>query len=212
MSVSGYPKQIQDLAKATLPVILADPSEELTAKVIRGSGFAASVKRVALQVIDDSNIPPASKAMAAAAALAEGWRGQPATPRERTEIATLRKTSIGMIGRYGASDPAVYPLLERSYKEGSDDSEKISSIQTLKDVATEDSAKMLSSFLLNLISRIQDKTNTQADERMIREIIPAIGAVGKDPGRAALESAISGPTTEAVKTLAREALGKFPKR
>jgi hypothetical protein len=212
MSVSGYPKRILDQAKATLPVILEDPSELLTTQVIRSARYGASIKLVALQLIDDGNAPKTAKAVAAAAALAEGWKGQPTTPRERMEIATLRKTSITMIGRHGVSDPAVYPLLERSYKEGSDDIEKVSSIQTLGAVATDDSAKMLSSFLLILIGRIQDKSNTQADERMIRAIIPAIGQVAKDPGRAALESAISGPTTEAIKTLAQEALGKFPKR
>jgi hypothetical protein len=213
MSVSGYPKRIQDLAKATLPVILEDPSELLTAQVIRSPRFGPQVKSIALQIIEDTNtIPKASKAIAAAAALAEGWRGQSTTPRERTAVALLRQASIGMIGRNGASDPAVYPLLERSYKEGSDDNEKVASIQTLGVLATEDSAKQLSSFLLSLVSRIQSGANNQADERMIREIIPAIGVAGKDPGRAALESAISGPTTEAVKVLAREALKKFPNR
>jgi hypothetical protein len=212
MSVSGYPKRILDLAKATLPVILADPSELLTTQVIRGSGYAISVKLVALQTIEDSNVPNTGKATAAAAALTEGWRSQPSTPRERTEIAQLRKLSIEMVSRYGTSDPAVYPLLERSYKEGSDDNEKVSSIQALGAVATEDSAKMLSSFLLTLVTRIQNEINSQADERMIREIISAIGVVGKDPGRSALDAVINSPATPAVKELAEQAKAKFPRR
>jgi hypothetical protein len=211
MSVSGYPKRIQDLAKATLPVILEDPSELLTAQVIRSPRFEPSVKMVALQIIEDSNVPKTSKAMAAAAAFTEGWRSQPSTPRERTEIALLRKTSMEMIGRHGASDPAIYPLLERSYKEGSDTNEKTTSIQTLGSLATEDSAKQLSSFLLILIGRIQAGTNNRTDEDMIREIIPAIGMTAKAPGRAALQSAIDGPTTPAIKELAREAISKFPR-
>ncbi|GHV75047.1 hypothetical protein AGMMS49940_23490 [Spirochaetia bacterium] len=207
MSVSGYPKRILDLAKATLPVILEDPSELLTTQVIRGSGYAASVKLVALQTIEESNVPQTGKAAAAAAALAEGWRSQPGTPRERTEIAQLRKLGIEMVGRYGASDPAVYPLLERSYKEGSDD-EKISAVQTLGAVATEDSAKILSAFLLTLVTRIQDGARNQTDERMIREIIPAIGVAGKDPGRS-LDAVINSPATPAVKDLAEQAKAKF---
>jgi hypothetical protein len=79
-------------------------------------------------------------------------------------------------------------------------------------LATEDSAKQLSSFLLILVGRIQDRITSRTDEVMIREIIPAIGVAGKDPGRAALEGAINGPTTEAIKALARDALSKLPKR
>ncbi|GHT83263.1 hypothetical protein FACS1894137_03930 [Spirochaetia bacterium] len=208
MSVSGYPKRILDLAKATLPVILADPSELLTAQVIKNPRFDSSIKLVALQIIEDGDAPKASKAAAAAAALAEGWRGQAPS---RTETAQLRKTSILMIGRHGPSDPAVYPLLERSYKEGNDDNEKVSSIQTLGVVATEDSAKQLSSFLMIIIGRIQSGAISRTDETMIREIIPAIATAGKPSGRAALEAAINGPTIPAIKVLAQAALDKLPR-
>jgi hypothetical protein len=47
---------------------------------------------------------------------------------------------------------------------------------------------------------------------MIREIIPAIGMTGKDSGRAALEGAINGPTTPAIKDMAQQALSKLPRR
>ncbi|GHV76176.1 hypothetical protein AGMMS49942_09970 [Spirochaetia bacterium] len=211
ISVSGYPKRILDLAKGALPVILEDPSELLTAQVIRGSGYGSSAKVIALQVIEASNVPQSSKAVAAAAALEAGWGAQPTATRERTEIVTLRKTSIGMIGRYGVSDPVVYPLLERSYKQGSDDNEKIGAIQTLAAVATDDSAQQLSSFLTILVGRVRDKTNTEADERMIRAIIPAIGMTGKAQGKTALQDAINAPTTPAIKELAQQALNRLPK-
>jgi hypothetical protein len=82
--ISGrYPKRILDMAKATLPVILEDPSELLTTQVIRvGSGYGNSVKLEALKIIDDSTTASKeSKAAAAAAALVASWGSQPTLPR-----------------------------------------------------------------------------------------------------------------------------------
>jgi hypothetical protein len=118
-----------------------------------------------------------------------------------------------MIGRSGISDTdsAVYPALERSYKEGGDD-EKTATIRTLGAVATEKSVIMLSSFLVSLVDRLRDRANTDADENLIRLIIPAIGAAGQESGRAALTAALNGPTTPYIKGIAQDALDKLPKR
>jgi hypothetical protein len=111
-----------------------------------------------------------------------------------------------MIGRYKPGDAAVYPLLERSYKEGSDDDEKIASIRTLGILASDESAKMLSSFSLIIISRIQSGAVNRTDETMLRELIGALAATGKPVARSALQTIADGPTTPAIKVMAQNAL------
>jgi hypothetical protein len=208
VSVSGSPERIKELARNTLPVILEDPSELLTAQVIRSSSYAPPVKFVALRTIEGANSPVASKAMAAVAALSEGWRAATNDARQRVEIARMRKTSIDMINRYKPADSAIYPLLERSYREGSDDDEKLAAIRTLGALATEDSARQLSSFTLTIISRIQSSASNRTDEIMLRELIPALAATRQSVARSALQAVVDGPTTPAVKLLARDALNR----
>lgn len=211
MSVGSYPERVKELARATLPIILEDPSALLTEQVIKSSSYAPSIKFVALQTIEDANVPSVSKSAAAVASLSEGWRASTNDVRQRGEVARMRKTSIDMIRRYGTSDPTVYSLLERSYKEGFDDDEKLTSIQTLGTLATEDSAKLLNSFLMILIGKMQSGALSRIEGDMLRAIIPAIGAIGSATSRPPLRTLLAlDAATNAIKTLANDALSKLP--
>ena len=211
MSVGSYPERIKELARATLPVILEDPSELLTEQVIKSSSFAPDVKFVALQTIEGANAPDTSKAAAAVAALSEGWRQTTNDVRQRGQISQMRKTCIDMIRRYGTTDSAVYPLLERSYKEGLDDKEKLDSVQCLGALATEDSARLLNSSLMILVGKLQSGAITRSENDMVRALISAIEAVGSASSRAPLRALImTDAATNAVKQLANDALAKLP--
>jgi hypothetical protein len=211
MSVGGYPERIKELARSTLPIILEDPSQLLTDQVIKSSSYAPDVKFVALQTIENAAAPDASKAAAAVAALSEGWRQTTNDVRQRGEIAKMRKTCIDMIRRYGTADSAVYPLLERSYKEGWDEKEKLDSIQCLGALGTEDSARLLNASLLVLIGKLQSGAITRTENEFIRAIISAMGTVGSVSSRAPLRSLIAmDAATNAVKQLATDALAKIP--
>jgi hypothetical protein len=211
MSVGGYPERIKELARATLPIILEDPSQLLTEQVIKSSSYAPDVKFVALQTIENANAPDTSKAAAAVAALSEGWRQTTNDVRQRGQIAQMRKTCIDMIRRYGTTDSTVYPLLERSYKEGLDEKEKLDSVQCLGALATEDSAKLLNSSLIVLIGKLQSGAITRTENEMIRAIISAMGAAGNASSRAPLRSLIAlDAATNAVKQLANDVLAKLP--
>jgi hypothetical protein len=212
MSVGGYPERIKELARVTLPVILEDPSGLLTEQVIKSSSHVPDVKFAALQTIENANAPETSKAAAAVAALSEGWRQTTNDVRQRGQIAQMRKTCIDMIRRYGTADPMVYPLLERSYKEGLDDNEKLDSIQCLAALGTEDSAKLLNSSLMILIGKLQSgATLSRSESDMIRAIIGAIGSVGSGSSRAPLRALIAiDAATNALKQLANDALTKLP--
>jgi hypothetical protein len=211
MSVGTYPERIKELARNTLPIILEDPSQLLTEQVIKSSSYAPDIKFMALQTIEGANAPDASKATAAVAALSEGWRQTTNDVRQRGQISQMRKTCIDMIRRYGTTDPAVYPLLERSYKEGLDEKEKLDSVQCLGALATEDAAKLLNSSLMILVGKLQIGSITRAENEMIRAIIGAIGSVGDPSSRGPLRSLISSEAaTNAVKQLANDVLTKLP--
>jgi hypothetical protein len=209
MSASGYPDRVKVQAAKSLPIILDDPSAPLT-EVIRGASYPYSTKFLALQTAEAANISNESKAGVALVAFSEGWRSSTNDVRQRQELARMRKTSINMLLRYGIDDPAVYPLLERSYKEGGDDDEKLGSIATLASLASEDSARLLSSFLLIINGRMQSGSSNRTDETMIRAIIPALGNIGKASGRSALRSVLSSDWPNMVKNLANDALSKLP--
>jgi hypothetical protein len=211
MSVGSYPERIKELARSTLPVILEDPSQLLTEQVIKSSSYAPDIKFIALQTIEGANASDTSKAAAAVAAFSEGWRQTTNDVRQRGQISQMRKTCIDMIRRYKTTDPAVYPLLERSYKEGLDEKEKLDSIQCLGALATEDSAKLLNTSLMVIIGKLQSGAITRSENDLIRAIIGAIGSVGDPSGRAPLRALISlDSVTNAVKQLANDVLAKLP--
>ncbi|MDR2028948.1 MAG: hypothetical protein LBP93_05355 [Treponema sp.] len=204
-STGWYSERIKQQAGASLPVILADPSEPLSS-VIRGSGYPYATKLLALQTIEASNVSNDSKAAIAVTALTEGWRASTNDVRLQMNLASMRKQAINMIRRYGTGDAAVYPLLERSYKEGVDAEERLNAVATLSSLGTEDAARLLSSFLMIINGKLQSGTLTQVDEQMVRAIIPALGATGQAVARPALRSVQALDWTNAVKNLATEAL------
>jgi HEAT repeat protein len=122
---------------------------------------------------------------------------------------TTRKLAMSMIQRYKTDNSAVYPLLERSYKEGTDWEERLGAVSTLGTLATPEAGQLLANFLNDFNSGLQRGTLTQNDERMIREVIPALGNTGQAAGRAALRTVLALDWTNAVKELAREAMAKI---
>jgi hypothetical protein len=204
-SVGWYSDRIKSQALASLPKIMADPCEPLTS-VIKSPGYTYDVKLAALKIVEDSEATSRAKAEVALAAFGEGWRAATGDIRLRGYLASIRKLSGGMIRRYGTEDASVYPMLERSYKEGIDEEEQLGAIATLAALATDDSARLLSSFLMTMNTKLQSGMLVQKDERLVRAIIPALGATGRPIGRPALQSVQAMDWTNAVKNLAAQAL------
>jgi hypothetical protein len=208
-STGWYNDWVKTQARASLLKITDDPSE-LLSSVIRSSAYPYETKTLALQTAENAEITNDKKAAVALAALSEAWRSVTAAPRSRMELAGIRKTAIRMISRYGTQDAAVYPLLERSYKEGVDLEEQFAAVTALAALATDDSVRLLTAFVLALNDKLKDSSLTQADERMIRTLIPALGATGRPNARPALRSVLAVDWTNTVKRLADEALRKIP--
>jgi hypothetical protein len=209
-----YSDRTRSLARITLPNIAEDPSESLI-NVIKSPGYSYEERYAALQALEASSTAEEKKAEAAFTGLSEGWRAATAEPRQRMILANMRKLAINMVREYGLDEAEVqaeYRLLERSYKEGIDEEERLRAISALSILATDDSVRLLSSFVIALNARLQDGTLTQADERTIRTLIPALGATGKEDGALALRSVQNVSWTNAVKRLASAALKDISSR
>ncbi|MDR0710329.1 MAG: hypothetical protein LBF77_09715 [Spirochaetaceae bacterium] len=210
-SQGWYSERIKRQAHISLERIPSDISDPLIT-VIKSSGYSYNEKLSALNNIDASSAAKEKKAEAAAAGLSEGWRSSAGDIRMRTILAGLRKKAITMIGLYGVldDDAGVYQLLDRSYKEGYDEDEKIGALKTLSAVSSAESVRLLSAYLTAMNTKLQDNTLNQADERMVRQIIPALGATRKPNARLALRTVTAVNWTSAIKRLAEDALRNIP--
>ncbi|MDR3343911.1 MAG: hypothetical protein LBT14_14240 [Treponema sp.] len=202
-----YSLRVRNQASNSFPQILEDPAEPLTS-VIQGGGYPYDMKYLALSAIEQSSIDDESKAAVAVSALFEGWRGYSNVPRLRMELVNIRKLAIDMIRRYGTEDEAVYPLLDRSYRMGVDEEEQLGAIAALSKISTEDAAKLLASFLDKINTNLQRGSLTKRDERLVRAIIPALGATNQDVARPALRSVLSFNWTNQVINLTNQTLNE----
>jgi HEAT repeat protein len=210
-SQGWYSRRIRQRAATALEKISPDPSDPLIA-VIKGSTYSYENKLAALNSIAASSVPDEKKAEAAASALSEGWRLNSGNIKDQGTLSTLREKAIPMIGQYGVPDgnTGIYQLLDRSYKNGYREDEKISAVRTLGALATVDSAKLLSSYLYTMNGRLRDGSLNPAAERMVREIISALGATRLSEAGPALRTTSNTNWTTAIKRLTREALQNIP--
>jgi hypothetical protein len=206
-SAGWYSERVKNQASISLPLILDDPSEQLTS-VIRGSAYSYELKSLALRTAERSGIANESKAAIAVDAYSESWRGSTNDARLRTELATIRKLAISMIRRYGTDNAAVYPLLDRSYKTPFDMQEKLDTIAALSALASDDAAKLLANYVMEIHNKRQSNIVTSEDEQLIRALLPALGATKRvSVGRPVLSLVQQSPSwTNAVRNVAAEAL------
>jgi transposase-like protein len=206
-----YAERIKNQASISLPVIMEDPTEPLL-EVIGSPGYTYDIKYLALMTSERSQSVNENKARVAVAALTEGWNESTSDVHQRQILSQMRKTSLSMIERYTTSDSAVYPQLDKSYNNGDMD-EKLATLRALSANTTEDSARLVSSYLRNIHQRRQSGTLTRDDEQLVRVIIPVlgnIGAVGRTVSRPALLLVQQSPQwTNTVKNLATDALRKI---
>jgi HEAT repeat protein len=191
-SHSWYTGWLKKQAAEALPVILADPTEVLIF-VIQHSEYSFAQKKLALQTIDESDLPDEKKSQAAVAAIFEGWF---AVPQSTSELVALRKLAIDMINRYGVAEDAaplfetknitVLWLLDHSYRYGADEQEQRGAIAALATIATDASTKQLARYLNEISDRLQRGTLTKVDERYVRDIILAIGSTANASAKTAV--------------------------
>ncbi|MFA6505365.1 MAG: hypothetical protein WCT14_04660 [Treponemataceae bacterium] len=201
-----YSRRVKDQAMNTLPFIVDDPSQALSA-IIRTGGY--EVKLLALEKENESKAGAAAKASVALIGLEEGWRAATNDIKDRIMLSRLRKLSIDMLNKNESSAVSAVPLLEKSYMDGVDTEERIAAINALSRNKSDEAARALSSFLMVLNEKRRAGDITQEDERIVRAVIPAIGTNGNVLGRPALQAVEFQDWTNAVKLLAVESLKRI---
>ena len=209
VTVGWYTDRVKAKAREALPKIMDNPTDPLVS-VIKGSSYGHPVKYGALQILEGADVTTQQKSQGAVAALNEGWRTNIAQSPNRSVVISMRKLSLSMIRRYGTEDANVYPLLERSYREAADTEEQIATIAALSALASDDSARILSAFLMDINVRLNRGTLTAEDERLVRVIIPALGNTGRPGARNALRATLQADWTSTVLRLAQDALKQIP--
>jgi hypothetical protein len=208
-STEWYSDRVKNQAEASLAVITKDPSEPYIS-IIQSSSYSYEQKYRALQDIEAAaQISAAVKSGVAAAAYAEGWRLPPNDLRARAVLTNSRKLAINMINRYRPEDASVYPLLERSYRQGTDAQEKYDAVAALASLASDEAVGLLSSFLMVMNGKLQSNNITPEDQQMTRALISAIGAAGNPQGRPAINVVLSLNWTDAIKRLANDSLTRL---
>jgi hypothetical protein len=207
-SIGWYSDTIKRQALATLSKILEDPVEPLT-ELMKSPSYSYSIKYEALRTIENSSVSNEAKGEFAVTAYTEGWRASTGNRTQRRDLVRIRKLCLSMINRYKPEDSQIYLLLERSYKEGDDEEEKLGAVSALASLASEDSVRLLSSFVGVINEKLRDGSLRQQDERMIRALIAALAQTGNSDAIPALLSIQSVDWPAAVKRLAMEEVEKL---
>jgi hypothetical protein len=206
-SIGWYSETVKRQAQTSLPKILENPAEPLT-ELVQSPSYPYSTKYEALRTIENSSISNDSKSEFAVTSYIEAWRASTANLLQQMDLVKTRKLCISMINRYKTGNTLVYPLLERSYKDGNDEEEKLGAISALASLANEDSVRLLSSFVGVINERLRDGSLRQRDERLIRALIPALAQTGRSEAAPALRSIQNVDWPTAVKRLAADELKK----
>jgi hypothetical protein len=210
VSTGWYMGTTRNQAAAALPNITDDPTEFLL-QVIRSPAYDYPIKNTALNTSEASSSPNEKKASVAAAALAEGWRVSTNVPLQQRALVTMRKQSLRMIQRYGTQDSAVYQNINKCYTQVSDMDEKILAIDTLKALASDEAARLLTGYLHDLTERRRSGRFTNEHETTARAVIPALGDIGNSIASAELRRVqqLEVWNYSVFRRLATDALGKL---
>jgi hypothetical protein len=186
-----------------------DPTEQLVS-VLKGPGYGYEVKHLALRTEERSQASNENKAAVAVVAFGEGWRASTGDMRLKNELGQMRKLAISMIRRYGTQDAAVYPLLERSYKDGIDMNERLDAAEALSVLGSEEAARVLMAALEDLHTKRTRNAWGPTEEQLIRQVIPALGNTRQAIARPLLDMIRNSPVyTGAIQVLAGNAIRKI---
>lgn len=205
-----YPGWVKTKATEALATITEDPTEPLT-QVIQSGGYTYEEKYLALMAEEQSKAEDGSKATVAVAALTEGWKSNPQNSAQGKSLVRMRKLALDMITRYGTDDEKVYALLDRSYRYGADEEEQLGVIGALGKLASDNAVQQLSTYAVMINERLQWETLTQRDERLMRALIPALGASGNTAGKPVLQHVMVLDWNYNIHNIAQDALNNLGK-
>ncbi|MDR1468118.1 MAG: hypothetical protein LBT00_02365 [Spirochaetaceae bacterium] len=207
-SESWYHEFVKQSARSVVAALLQDPAR-LLPDVILSNRYSHLLEQKALLYVDGASLDNGQKADIASQSLLQGWWSYSSDLRAALELANLRRLALQMIRKYGSNGTKeTYSAMTRSLREGALD-EKIDSILALGSLNTSESTTILLDYaqLLNENRRI---ANSQPiDDRLMRSIVPALGASNAPRVKDTLRQTQAVPWSNTVLNLVREVLAKL---
>ncbi|MDR2941248.1 MAG: hypothetical protein LBV17_01470 [Treponema sp.] len=180
--IGSYDKNIQDIAANTLPNIVDDPSEVISA-IIRDPSNNPRVKLDAWREMLRTRASGASKAKVAAVALSTGWNYSTTDVNFQTNLREMRKGAIDTIRQFGAPDDSIFTSLEKSYSNNfinaNPDFDEIRfTLTALSAIKTDPAVELLQKFLNELHERRRSGPWARKERQCFEWVIFNIGATG----------------------------------
>jgi len=180
--MGSYDKAIQDIAANTLPNIVDDPGEVISA-IIRDPSNNPRIKYEAWREMLRTRAPGSSKAKVAAIALSTGWNYSTTDINFQTNLREMRKSAIDTIRQFGAPDDSILTSLKKSYDEnylsGKPDMDEIRyTLSALAAINSEPSVELLRGFLRDLHEKRRSGPWGNKEKQCFTWVVSAIGATG----------------------------------
>jgi len=180
--MGSYDKAIQDIAANTLPNIVDDPGEVISA-IIRDPSNNPRIKYEAWREMLRTRAPGSSKAKVAAIALSTGWNYSTTDINFQTNLREMRKSAIDTIRQFGAPDDSILTSLKKSYDEnylsGKPDMDEIRyTLSALAAINSEPAVELLRGFLRDLHEKRRSGPWGNKEKQCFTWVVSAIGATG----------------------------------
>jgi HEAT repeat protein len=214
---SWYSKRIKEQANKSLSAMSDDPTPAII-EVIKGAEHDFHMKYTILQAVQASeDLDDEKKSEIAVEALAEAWKLPTNYVANSAIVASLRGLAISMIAEYGVSEDSgddgeesdegqIYRLLDKSYIYGFDIYEKSNAVDALATLGTDEAAEQLAQYLMEMNVRRQLNLINADDDRIVRELITAVGKTKSSKGKAAVMAVRAFDWSPAVKAHAKKTL------
>ncbi|MCL2440640.1 MAG: hypothetical protein FWD14_02780 [Treponema sp.] len=181
-SIGSYDPSIREIASNALLNIISDPAD-VVAEILLSPANNPTIKLEVLREMLQFDVPNASKAKVAAAALATGWLTSTSSRPQQVTLGNLRKTAIDAIRHYGAADDSVYLNLDRSYSRNfatsSPDYDEIQlTLNALAALKTDEAAQLLHKYLQELHLRRRSGPWGNKERQVFEWLVYSIGASG----------------------------------
>jgi hypothetical protein len=176
---AGFSRKITQEAEQALDTMVDDPSDILMGLIKYESSFDLKVK--GLEAEDRSRASSSRKVEVATEALRQGLENKPSDVEENTSLSELRTKAMGMLIKYKVQNRDALPLLERVFYINNSDNEKAFAIETLKAMASTESAEILTRYLAFQNDRKEFGYSPQ-DNRIVIATVRALGEMNSRVG------------------------------
>jgi HEAT repeat protein len=208
---SWFGNDVKALAKDSLDNLTDDPAVPLLT-IVTGASYSYDMKALALQLVNESTkIDDAKKAEIAVKALNETLVRPTGVPAMRRELLDMRTRAVTMLRDHPTQDAALFPILERIFKQDSDIDMKLEIAACLGKLASDDAVALLSNLVEELNNNVRRNGASRTDERQIRALIAALNATGNPAAKRALQSINTVEWNPVTKSLAAKALQNLNK-